>query len=457
MRERSQIAAGSSRVDASTSAVALVGPVAAPPNHEAANDPPASLAPKVAACTIEVGQNPAGPTLLDLERLLATRLLIQAGSGGGKSWLLRRLIEQAFGKVRLIVFDPEGELVTLAETFDFTVCAPDSKIAPIGPSTGAAAARAIYLSGRSAILCLSEFDGLQEMQQFVGDFCGELLRMPQEHWHHMVVAIDEAQIFAPQNDKAESKKPLIDLSRRGRKRGICPIFATQRLSELSKGVAGQLENRMIGLTTLDLDVARAADMLGMRAAQAKHLLSRLPGGHFIAFGPALGYDLSETKVGPVITRHGLLQAFTGVAAAATLTHEQLAEQLRQMHRDDPEADGDVQEHHCPACRRSPVVENGEDEADRLDAEGRLKRAYEVADQILAGVEIEVLAEVHGVTGQSVRNWLHQALAGIDLRRLGIHGDRVRVERLREHAPAVRLAMQTRMGRALREARRASRL
>ncbi|MFX8199489.1 DUF87 domain-containing protein, partial [Acinetobacter baumannii] len=90
------------------SAVALVGPVAAPPNHEAANDPPASLAPKVAACTIEVGQNPAGPTLLDLERLLATRLLIQAGSGGGKSWLLRRLIEQAFGKVRLIVFDPEG-------------------------------------------------------------------------------------------------------------------------------------------------------------------------------------------------------------------------------------------------------------------------------------------------------------------------------------------------------------
>jgi hypothetical protein len=35
---------------------------------------------------------------IDLKTLLRTRLLVQANSGGGKSWLLRRLAEQLFGK-----------------------------------------------------------------------------------------------------------------------------------------------------------------------------------------------------------------------------------------------------------------------------------------------------------------------------------------------------------------------
>lgn len=57
----------------------------------------------------------------DLDLLLATRLLIQAGSGGGKSWALRRLMEQAFGKVQIICIDPEGEFSTLREKYDFVL------------------------------------------------------------------------------------------------------------------------------------------------------------------------------------------------------------------------------------------------------------------------------------------------------------------------------------------------
>ena len=106
---------------------------------------------------IVLGATKAAPALLDVGKLLATRLLIQAGSGGGKSWLLRRLLEQSHGMVRQIVFDPEGELVTLAEQLDYTVCAPDNDIAPIRPGGGAAAARVIYESRRPAIVSLSEF------------------------------------------------------------------------------------------------------------------------------------------------------------------------------------------------------------------------------------------------------------------------------------------------------------
>lgn len=276
---------------------------------------------------VEVGHSEAGPATLDLSRLLKSRLLVQAGSGGGKSWLLRRLLEQTHGRVRHIVIDPEGELVTLADKFDYTVCAPDSEDAPLTPDGGAAAARLIYKSGRSTILSLSEFE-LDEMQQFVADFCRELLRMPQEQWHHLLLVTDEAQLFGPEKDKAESKKPLIDIARRGRKRGICLVCATQRLSELSKGVAGQLENVLIGLTTLDLDIARAAEVLGIRYADARSRLPLLGGGRFISYGPALGYSLSEIKVGPVLTKHAVLGDFSGVAHQASISGEQLAKELK---------------------------------------------------------------------------------------------------------------------------------
>jgi ABC-type lipoprotein export system ATPase subunit len=45
---------------------------------------------------IEMGHTTAGaPATLDLEELLATRLLVQGNSGSGKSHLLRRLLEQS--------------------------------------------------------------------------------------------------------------------------------------------------------------------------------------------------------------------------------------------------------------------------------------------------------------------------------------------------------------------------
>jgi DNA helicase HerA-like ATPase len=59
----------------------------------------------------------------DLDRLVDTRLLVQANSGGGKSWLLRRLLEQTHGHVQHLVIDPEGEFASLREKFDYVLAA----------------------------------------------------------------------------------------------------------------------------------------------------------------------------------------------------------------------------------------------------------------------------------------------------------------------------------------------
>src|SRR6185503_18056642 len=54
----------------------------------------------------------------DLDKLITTRMLISANSGGGKSYLIRKILEEAHGKVQQIILDLEGEFATLREDYD---------------------------------------------------------------------------------------------------------------------------------------------------------------------------------------------------------------------------------------------------------------------------------------------------------------------------------------------------
>ena len=72
--------------------------------------------------TIDIGSDKLGaPVRIDIEELLATRLLVQGNSGSGKSHLLRRLLEESAPLVQQIVIDPEGDFVTLAEAMGAAV------------------------------------------------------------------------------------------------------------------------------------------------------------------------------------------------------------------------------------------------------------------------------------------------------------------------------------------------
>ena len=46
------------------------------------------------------------------------------------------------------------------------------------------------------------------------------------------------------------------------------MIATQRLAKLAKNVAAEASNFLMGRTFLDIDMARAADLLGMERRQA---------------------------------------------------------------------------------------------------------------------------------------------------------------------------------------------
>ncbi|RZN16635.1 ATP-binding protein [Bradyrhizobium sp. Leo121] len=252
---------------------------------------------------IEMGHTTAGaPAVLDLEELLATRLLVQGNSGSGKSHLLRRLLEQSAAWVQQAIIDPEGDFVTLADRFGHLVIDAEDHTE-----------RGLQVAGErarihrvSTVLNLEGLDAENQMRRAAA-FLGGLFDVERDHWYPMLVVVDEAQLFAPAiagevSDEARklSLGAMTNLMCRGRKRGLAGIIATQRLAKLAKNVAAEASNFLMGRTFLDIDMARAADLLGMERRQAEAFRD-LERGQFMALGPALSRRPLGLRIGATDT------------------------------------------------------------------------------------------------------------------------------------------------------------
>src|ERR1700733_14961439 len=233
-----------------------------------------------------IGQIVGGKKLeLDLPTLVDTRLLIQANSGGGKSWLLRLIAERA--GIQTIVLDNEGEFASLREAVDVLLVGAGGEL-PADPRHAALLARRLLEFKVSAVVDLYELK-LFERRRFVKLFLESLIHLPRDLWRPTLVILDEAHIYCPERGSgdAESTEAVISLMSQGRKRGFAGIIATQRLSKLHKDAAAEANNVIIGRTWLDADQVRAGDALGL--SKADRLKLRDVGqGEFYAFGPAFG-------------------------------------------------------------------------------------------------------------------------------------------------------------------------
>ena len=88
----------------------------------------------------------------DLQKLIDTRALVQANSGGGKSHTLRRLLEQTHGRVQQLVIDPEGEFASLRERYDYVLAARHGGDTAADPRAAKLLAERLLQLGVSAIL-----------------------------------------------------------------------------------------------------------------------------------------------------------------------------------------------------------------------------------------------------------------------------------------------------------------
>jgi hypothetical protein len=119
-----------------------------------------------------------------------------------------------------------------------------------------------------------------------------------------MIMVDEAHKLCPQKEKSVSSGSVIDLQSLGRKRGLCGVLATQRLSKLNKDAAAECSNILVGRCS-NVDAAKACDELGLASnTENRRELTQLATGEWKAVGPAFDFDeLQEFRGALARTSH----------------------------------------------------------------------------------------------------------------------------------------------------------
>jgi hypothetical protein len=236
------------------------------------------------------------------KELIGSRAVIQGASGAGKTYAIRRILETTHGRMQHIVFDVEDELFTLRERFDYVLIGGDGADAPLSEDTAGELAITLLELGVSAILQLNDL-GLAGQRRVIARFLSGLMKAPRSLWHPILITLDEAHRYAPQSAPVESSEAIVNLATAGRKRGFGALFATQRLSQLSKDVLGQCPNRIMGRVDQALDRRVAADTLGFSASSAEAQSLMQLSHEFWVVGPAFAPQPRRMRFSPAVTTH----------------------------------------------------------------------------------------------------------------------------------------------------------
>jgi uncharacterized protein len=247
-----------------------------------------------------------GPCIIDgianTEELIATRLLIQGTSGAGKTYAIRNIMENASGRVQIIILDVEDDFSTLCQLpgSSFLLVGGEDGHTPLREGSAGHLARRILETGASAIIQLNAI-GFDRQRSFMKQFISSLMDAPRSMWRPLLVVIDEAHRYAPNQGNVESSEAITMLATAGRNRGYCLIAATQRMALLSADVRGQCQNLIIGKASQALDRDAACDVLGFKPSgrEGKGLM-KLKHEFWIS-GPALAEEPELVKFGPTAT------------------------------------------------------------------------------------------------------------------------------------------------------------
>lgn len=255
---------------------------------------------------ILIGKSKTDTISVDVRLLRRTRMLVTANSGGGKSWLLRVLAEQLFGKVPVWIIDPEGEFASLREIFGYVLVGKGGET-PADVRSASLVAEKLRELRASAIFDLYDLKP-SARHAWVRAFLEALMNQPKHLWKPMVLMLDEAQMFAPEKGMGESEAfaAVQDVATRGRKRRICLVAFTQRLAKISKTVTAELLNRLVGMTREGIDIDSALGVLSVARDEREEFrveVKKRKPGEFYALGPAISNDRVLFTVRGVKTSH----------------------------------------------------------------------------------------------------------------------------------------------------------
>ena len=240
---------------------------------------------------------------IDAQEMVTGRTCVIAQSGAGKSYLIAVLCEKMLeAGVPFVIIDTEGEYFSLKEKFQLLWAGgPEADLNLERINLKQLAERAVR-NGVPLILDVSE--SLDE-KAVVSGFCQALYDAATKARMPYLLVIEEADKFAPQaigkdERTAATLKIVEEIARRGRKRGLGLLIATQRPAMVSKNVLSQCGNQLIGKLTTENDLA--AVNLFFSSRKELEELPKLQQGEFFAMG-GLAREKVRFKSVQRITQH----------------------------------------------------------------------------------------------------------------------------------------------------------
>lgn len=243
---------------------------------------------------------------VSLEDYSATgeRDAILASSGMGKSYLTGVIAEETLENGGLLcVIDPEGEYFTLAERYPILIVGGENAMVPLDEEAIDLYVQTMLEGNLSVIFDLSEHLD-HEQQDLYAQIAESLFHQETTFRKKVRIIIEEAQIYAPQRMASSgTKKKKWDpvnssqkLAKRGRKRAIDSLWATQRPASLSKDILSQCNRFWFGGIMAEQDYKAIKPFLNEAGISFNDVKALQPGEFYF-------YSKGMTKQIKVRKRH----------------------------------------------------------------------------------------------------------------------------------------------------------
>jgi len=243
-----------------------------------------------------IGQTGDGDLAIDAPELVTGRTCVIAQSGAGKSWGIAVLCERLCkANIGFCLIDTEGEYFSLRDKFPVLWVGSDAECDENIEKVKLAdlMKKAIQCS-TAVIFDVSETD----MRAKAAALAEILYDLESELRRPYLLIVEEADKFIPQS--SESIKKIEEISRRGRKRGLGLLVATQRPSLVVKNVLSQCNSQILGKLSIENDLKAVGHFFGSRKEVEE--LSALQPGEFFVMG-SLSREKVRMKFGSRETKH----------------------------------------------------------------------------------------------------------------------------------------------------------
>ncbi len=185
------------------------------------------------------------------DNLMASRTCLISQSGGGKSYAIGVICEELCkNKLGFAIIDPEGEYAGLKEKYDI-LWIGNNKNSELRLEKIDFKKLANLIISKNIPVILDVSNAVDEKKS-VSDFCSALyeeesrLRMP------YLLILEEADKYSPNIGKG--LMIIEEIARRGRKRGLGLLIASQRPAFVNKNILSQCNNQFLGKLTIKNDI-----------------------------------------------------------------------------------------------------------------------------------------------------------------------------------------------------------